>query len=380
MRSLARALLLESVKNRRWVSESRLATACGVASSLILAYPLAQFHSRALHWDLHRVLVRARPGKVRLTRAGLRDLNHWRSLEAGEGRDIQERKCQVGFHSDASDLGFGGTWGRRLEAGTPGTYQGQALWCAQERSLNISLRELRAVRLLLLGPFASLARSRSIRRVLLWEDNSGVVSVINRMVSRSPAMMSEPRKLQRLLRSLDVHISAKWLPSAVNRYADKLSRTWNTQDVSLNHWLLEELARTYELTNVPFRYPPTGDHPCALRKQAHQQLMKDWGDGTSRLWNPPPELIPLVLAKIKHEGGEGLLLVPEWQAQPWWSRLTRLGGQVIRYFPPAAKGGPLWRRPKGQPGNDQWRTAVVAFGPSKGCYSASGSATLSLEH
>ena len=380
MRSLSRALLLESVKNRRWVSQGRLETACGVASSFILAYPLSQFHSRALHCDRHRVDKNPRPGKVRLSRAGIRDLQHWRSFAAGEGRDIAEKPEDASLHSDASDLGYGGTWGRQLGPGTPGDHQGQGLWQAEERRLTISVRELRAVRLLLLGHFASLAKGSEVRRVLLWEDNSAVVSAINRMVSKSPAMMSELRKLHRCLHHLGVHVSAQWLPSAVNRYADRLSRTWNVRDVSLNTWLLEELRRAYNLAPVPFRYPPMGDHPCALRKQAMQQLQDYWGDGTPRLWNPPPELIPLVLKKIRMESGEGLLLVPEWTAQPWWNRLTSQGGKVIRCLPPAAEGGPVWRRPRGDPGNERWRTAVVAFGRNKDCFIADGSAMQSRLH
>jgi hypothetical protein len=52
MKSIVAALLEESSRNRRWVSKDRLATACGLTASFILAYPLARFHSRGMQCDI----------------------------------------------------------------------------------------------------------------------------------------------------------------------------------------------------------------------------------------------------------------------------------------------------------------------------------------
>lgn len=57
------------------------------------------------------------------------------------------------------------------------------------------------------------------------EDNQAVVYVLNAMLSASRPMMLELRKLEVLLSAIGVKLEARWIPSAVNRFADALSRT-----------------------------------------------------------------------------------------------------------------------------------------------------------
>lgn len=55
--------------------------------------------------------------------------------------------------------------------------------------------------------------------------------VLNAMVSASPAMIGELRKLRSLLEVLGVSIESRWIPSAVNKFSDSLSRTWLPDDM-----------------------------------------------------------------------------------------------------------------------------------------------------
>jgi Reverse transcriptase (RNA-dependent DNA polymerase) len=364
MKEIAASLMKEGASNRRWVSESRLASACGLAASFILAYPMARFHSRGMQCDLHRVTpaVSQREGKVRLSRSGMTDLKHWRALCRGEGREIQEPAATACMHADASDLGYGGTYGPEMTAGLPGTSDAQGHWTAQDRVDSISVRELRAVRLLMAEHFARELREGGKKRILLWEDNQSVVQAISKMTSRSTAMMSELRKLRTVLQRYGVHIAARWLPSAVNKYADRLSRTWNTQDVQIERRLVASFQEAFDHQGSPiFAHAPLGDHPVAVRKQAWCQLQESWVAG-SRLWTPPPELIPLVLGKISREQACGLMLVPTWPNQPWWGRIATSGGRAVCTLPARKDGGPSWRRPNGEGGNDSWTTTVLSFG------------------
>lgn len=105
VRGLPKALIWESVRNRMWVSQAPMASICGVAASFSLAYSLGQIHSRALQCNLHRVFSNQKGGKVILSRAGLRDLQHWRALRE-EGRAIQEELSHTTLQSDASDFGY----------------------------------------------------------------------------------------------------------------------------------------------------------------------------------------------------------------------------------------------------------------------------------
>jgi hypothetical protein len=58
-----------------------------------------------------------------------------------------------------------------------------------------------------------------------FDDNSCVVHVVNAMISASPAIMKELRRLKRELDDLGISISLTWLPSALSYYADLLSRS-----------------------------------------------------------------------------------------------------------------------------------------------------------
>jgi hypothetical protein len=108
---------------------------------------------RELTWQ-HQRSAEPRWEKVRLSGQSVRDLAYWRSLTRGEGRDLHPPPAHLTMHSDAADVGYGGTLGLESEAGSPGLWEGHGLWATAERAEPITLRELRAVRLLLQKHFA----------------------------------------------------------------------------------------------------------------------------------------------------------------------------------------------------------------------------------
>jgi hypothetical protein len=125
------------------------------------------------------------------------------------------------------------------------------------------------------------------------------------MVSASRPMMAELRRLEVMLRTLGVKIETRWIPSAVNRYADSLSRPWDPGDVSVTKELVRLLSNAYEVDAFVFPHRPVGDHPIARRKYLQTQMSEDWGDGQARLWNPPFYLLQRVLKKAEDEGAQG---------------------------------------------------------------------------
>jgi hypothetical protein len=348
-----------------------------VAVSLTLALPLARFYTRNLYWDMNLAALRAEerwqsqsevhsvrqedrgahvgpsgtsperrsvqrdacvraPGakrltchhgsvpepawaKVRLSRKSLRDLNYWRSLTRGEGRDLHPPPADLTVHSDAADVGYGGTLGSCSVAGSPGLWEGRGIWDAKEMSEHIILRELKAVRLLLQRHLASFVAEAETTRLLVHEDNQAVVKILNAMVSASRPMMAELRRMEIMLRTLGVKVEARWFQSAVNRYADALSRQWDPGDTRATAALVQSLCDAYAPDVVVFRHRPVGEHPIARRKYLATQMAEYWGDGQALLWNTPFDLLPMVLKKVEDDGGSGVL-----KAQPWYGRLTRL--------------------------------------------------------
>ena len=232
------------------------------------------------------------------------------------------------MHSDASMLGYGGTLGSDLRPGTEGDRRAQGFWTSDDRRSSIALLELRAVRLLLAESFARYVDNPQVRLLLLHEDNRAVVSVINSMFSASKPMMAELRKLNDLLRVYNVTLDARWLPSAVNKFADSLSRTWDPGDVRVTEQVVHNLTNQYRLDHVAFRHRPLNEPMPVRWEYVSRELQSPWIDGRARLWTPPFDLLPLVLHKLRVEGGGGLLVAPSWQAQPWYRQMVRLISRI----------------------------------------------------
>ena len=329
VRGLARKILLLAQRNRRIVSPELLRHFCGVCVSLSLAVPLARFYTRFIYFDMSlaerkergpsppaapraelarprrcqedlarsdaarsgagqsntvRISLGARVRdpqriKVRLCRQSPRDIRYWRSLSRGEGRDLIRLEPHVAMHSDAADVGYGGTLGLDVGQGLPGLWEGRSFWSADDRAHSITLRELKAVRQLLHRHFASYISDPRVRRLLLHEDNQAVVYILNAMVSASRDMMVELRKLEVVLRVLGVRLEARWIPSAVNKFADTLSRTWNPGDVRATDVLLRSIQTEYPLSHVVFRERPLRDSLVARKKYLLTQREEDWRDG-----------------------------------------------------------------------------------------------------
>jgi hypothetical protein len=210
---------------------------------------------------------------------------YWRSLTRGEGRDLSRVEPDMTMHRDAADVGYGGTLGLLQNAGSPGLWEGRGFWEARDRAESITLRELRAVGLLLQRHFAEHVSREETRKILLHEDNQAVVYILNAMVSSSSRMMQERRRLQAMLHSLKVRIEARWIPSAVNRYADALSRQWDPGDVRATDELVRSLCSAYNPEAVVFPYRPTGEHHLTRRKYLTTQNSRELG----RREGPPVE-------------------------------------------------------------------------------------------
>lgn len=115
--------------------------------------PLSRFYTRSLYHAMstHTRLFGPKL-KVRLSHEAVRDLRFWRDLARvpPEGRPIHPPTPTAALHSDAADTSWGGTLNTAsLEAIQPGMWCYQGLWDWRAKASSISLRELRAVRLLL---------------------------------------------------------------------------------------------------------------------------------------------------------------------------------------------------------------------------------------
>jgi hypothetical protein len=88
-----------------------------------------------------------------LSHQSIRDLQMWRKLASTEtyGRPIRAPSTKGIMHTDAADVGFGGTLDVEGNPGDPEQWQDQGIWEWKDRAEYISVRELKAIRMVLMG-------------------------------------------------------------------------------------------------------------------------------------------------------------------------------------------------------------------------------------
>ena len=245
LHDLSRSLLNQAHRNRRLVKRSQLRHFCGVAVFCSLAMRLSRFHTRSLYDSMN--FTSKTGSRVRLSHAALRNLKTWRGLQTSpSSRSLHKRLPTLALHSDDStSAGLGGTLGRDLRPGQPGTWKCRGLWHPVHRVKPITLLELKAVTHNLRAFSQQLHRHQS-KVIKVWEDNQAVGRVLNTMTSKSPALMMELRVIHKVLVRLGISIDSHYLPSAVNRFADRLSRLQ-----SLDNWRINQVAIAPLLKTLP---------------------------------------------------------------------------------------------------------------------------------
>jgi hypothetical protein len=201
---MSSTILRQAAQGRQWVSRKRLSTFAGTCVSLTLAMPFARFYTRSLCDDMRSYKLKtqsnhaaARNGeRMRICHQCVRDLKTWRKLTASEklGQSMHPQAPDGIMHTDAADVGYGGTLGITGNPGDAGLWESQGVWGWKDRAQCISECELRAVPLLLQGRLGQKTRQAGMTMIRLYVDNTGVVAVTNAFVSSSPEIMRELRK------------------------------------------------------------------------------------------------------------------------------------------------------------------------------------------
>lgn len=357
VKKLAGDLLRQARMGRRWVSGRAVAHFCGVCVSLSLAMPWARFYTRSLYWDMAAARQRDGRGRVKLCHQSMRDLVKWKSLAGADldGRCLHPRTPGASIHSDAADMGYGGTLNFvDMEAGVDGEFHDQGVWSWKDRAESITYRELKAIRLLLMGRLGNrLALSRE-QNLLLHVDNQAVVHITNAFVSSSRAMMRELRRLKRVLDRHGLHIRTEWLPSVANKFADALSRRFPRGDLQIRRQLRRSVVDGMEAPIDSFPYRPLGEHPVFRRRQAWTELNSKWDRQTVRLLCPPVDLITPTLIKLRQTRAPAVLLIPHWPRQPWFRHAESMSSRmkVLNRAP-----DDVWAAQRAL--NPQWRLAML---------------------
>ena len=309
-------------REARLVPARLLAGFIGYAQSVELACPMARFYLRSLHDVL---ATRANwEARVRLSRQALRDLLWWRHVGSAQvSRAIWRAPNERTLHCDASRLAWGGVLDNTVPA--------SGMWAGRNRGRHINYLELLAVDNSLQA-FASELRGQ---HVLLWEDNTTVMHVLNNRTTRSPELMHLLRTVHHRISALGVDLEVRWIASEDNSQADALSRGSPFDELQLRSARVQELNRQFGVHDVD-RYATAANAKAPRFSSLLPEegsigasaLSHDW-HGANNLVFPPPADLPRVAQLLAEQSGiRATVVAPYWPAQHWYQRLLSVAASV----------------------------------------------------
>eukprot|EP00873_Tetraselmis_striata_P018170 jgi/Tetstr1/438434/TSEL_026991.t1 len=285
-----------------------------------------------------------------------RDLQWWTAVPTqANGRPIHRPVETAYMHCDSSGYGWGAVLNGRLEA--------RGFWGAADERQHITWKELKAVRLAVESFLPHLAG----RRVLLHEDNQAVCNVLVGLTSRSPAMMAELRKLWYLLVSNGAHITARYIRSAANVWADRLSRHLDSDDWQLDPVMFAELEAMWGAHSVDRfasamnamlpRYNAAWLDPGCEAVDSLHLSDAEWRR-ENNYCNPPWPLVPDLVQKLRQSGAAATVVAPRWEGKVWHQALTEMAVAERVVLPRRDLFRPGRRAGRDMPGAPRWAVSV----------------------
>ncbi|KAA6367189.1 MAG: putative reverse transcriptase, partial [Streblomastix strix] len=265
--------------------------------------------------------------KLYINRSTLQEIYWWKKKKE-ENKPIRPtiHQPQAILTTDASAT----SWGATLKLQNPE----EEVWFQWDWSdkwkLSSSKQRERAAVLCALTRYEHFLRRQRVTALKIETDNS--VSSFN--LNRGAAAVSLQRLTDKILEKLEdlgLQIQAFHIHGIENTIPDSLSRLATSGDYSLrSEVLLEVLSQ--------FQVKPTIDMFSNRRNRKFKRFVSvtrdRWAvtqDSLSMSWkseipylHPPIPLIPATLSKLKREGVQALLIVPNWPSQPWWPELRSM--------------------------------------------------------
>ena len=248
----------------------------------------------------------------------------WAGLRSDQefGRLLWRPPASATLHTEAS----GACWGGGLTI--DGTrYEARGRFGPADAPKHINAKEVLAVTLSLLSNDDKLPAGTVVR---LFIDSRVALAVITGLSSRCPALVSELRRLHAVARRLSGGLDGEWIPTAVNAWADALSRDEDRTDGSLEQRFFLSLDSLYGSHTVD-RYASAMTAQLPRCNSRYRDPTTEAVDGMSQSWvddknwaNPPFSLIPLVLRLIFAQRATATVPVPVWRAQLWWQPALQL--------------------------------------------------------
>ena len=255
-----------------------------------------------------------------LSHDSLEEIHWWSANVLTASRRIFHNSPDVVVYTDASQMG----WGAQIEHGN----NTSGIWSKSESSRHINYLELLAVKLAL----SSLLDARNNIHVRVMSDNNTAVSYINSMGGcRSLECNSIAKDIWDWAIDKDIWLSAAHIPGSSNIDADQLSRNLNLD----LEWMLS--APIFQRIVALFGKPDIDLFASRLNAQVEDYVswkphpMAKFVDAFTIDWSqfffyayPPFCLVSTCVQKIIHDHASGILAIPLWTTQPYFTAVLSL--------------------------------------------------------
>ncbi|XP_046605016.1 uncharacterized protein LOC124297748 [Neodiprion virginianus] len=254
------------------------------------------------------------------------DLTWWESKIESSINPIRDSNFTLEIFSDASLSGWG-------------------VFCKGERShghWNENERLSHIIYLELLAAFFGLkcfAKNLENRQILLRIDNTTAISYINREGGiQYPHLNKVTRDIWDWCENKNIWVFASYISSKMNVEADVESRRLEPEtEFELKNTTFRTIVEKFGMPEIDL---------FASRKNAKCKKYISWRrdpgsvavDAFTVPWNqyfyafPPFSLILRTLQKIECEEAQGIVVVPEWPAQPWYPKFQGTSRNLAEHF------------------------------------------------
>jgi hypothetical protein len=317
--------LCQNFLPKRKISIRQAAQLLGSMSSTLPANPFAKLFSKSLELAKNQAL-RLACGDFNATMvfplSVRNDLHWWIANISSSTKDIFPCDPDHVVYCDASTSQG---WGAFVPA-TNQTTNGR--WSLQEQQLHINLLELLAVQYTLQALF----RNFSDCHIRVYTDNTTTMLCINNQGStKAPTCNTITRAIWFWAMERNIWLSLAHCPGVLNVEADYQSRQFHDEtEWSLHSDCFHHICALYETPHVDI-FASRLNRKVSRYYSWHPDPQAEAVDAFTVSWTnsfiyafPPFSIIPATLQKWRHDRAEGILLVPYWPTQPWFTEVARL--------------------------------------------------------
>ena len=263
--------------------------------------------------------------KMKITTEAKNDLEWWIKNVHHSVRKISHGKPNFVLRTDASSSG----WGAEFNGTTTG-----GRWNEHELPLHINEQELLAV----LFALKSMCKEVAQTHIQILSDNTTTVCYINAMGgSKSRSCNKIAREIWVWCMNRKIWLSSAHIPGVKNTIADRCSRVFKDH----TEWMLDPklfnkinaLWGPLEVDIFASRLNKQLPRYVAWKPDPHAEFIDVFSINIKDIFFyafPPFSVIARVLQKIQEEKAEGVIVVPVWPTQTWYTVLMELLVDVPR--------------------------------------------------